>query len=264
MSLIVVLLVSLAVSSLLLPGTPPRRGGDGVPRSAPAPSDGNPTQLRRGTGQPEHSDGARFDWRQWTVRLGGFAALTCGLVVIPARPAAADNCSGLSDCSFGVKIALAVAAIALVALLIFLLPELLGAGAAAGAAAGEAVAAEAAAAAALAGAEAAVVAEAATAGAVTAEAAVAAGTVTAGGKLAAVLGALESAWAAAAPTNAIGALQAIATATASVGLEPGIVAGTTAGGTIVLNNVGGVTTYIFNTGQVLIMRGSDVLLNLVR
>ena len=126
MSLVAVLLVSLAVSSLLLPGIPPRRGSDGIPRPGPAPSDGSPSQLRRGTGQPEHPNRARFDWRQWTVRLGGFVALTCGLVLIPARPAAADNCSGLSDCSFGVKIALAIAAIALVALLIFLLPELLG------------------------------------------------------------------------------------------------------------------------------------------
>jgi hypothetical protein len=79
-----------------------------------------------------------------------------------------------------------------------------------------------------------------------------------------VIGAVQSAWTAAAPTNAIGALQAIGTGTASVGLEPGIAAGVTAGGTIVLQNVGGVTTYIFSSGQVLIMRGSEILLNLVR
>jgi len=43
-----------------------------------------------------------------------------------ASPAFADNCGSLSDCSFGIKIALVVAAIALVVLLVVLLPEIIG------------------------------------------------------------------------------------------------------------------------------------------
>ena len=88
-----------------------------------------------------------------------------------ARALLADNCSGLTDCSFGVKVALVAAAIALVLLAVVLLPELIAAAAAeeaAAAAAAEVAAAEAAEAAAAAAAEAAS-AEAAAAEAVAAE-----------------------------------------------------------------------------------------------
>ena len=82
--------------------------------------------------------------RQLLVLLSASPAL----VLLEARPAFADNCGGLADCSFGVKIALVAAGIALVLLAILLLPELI-AGAAveaeAEAAAAEAAAAEAAA-----------------------------------------------------------------------------------------------------------------------
>jgi cell division septation protein DedD len=92
--------------------------------------------------------------RSARARLVAVLAAAVWFVLGGAGPAYADNCSGLSDCSFGVKIALAVGAIVLVAIAIMLLPELLaGAGAEAAAteaaaeaaAAGEAVAGEAAA-----------------------------------------------------------------------------------------------------------------------
>jgi hypothetical protein len=40
-------------------------------------------------------------------------ALTGAFILAPATPAAADNCSGLSDCSWAIKVALALLAIAL-------------------------------------------------------------------------------------------------------------------------------------------------------
>jgi hypothetical protein len=98
--------------------------------------------------------------------------------------------------------------------------------------------------------------------AVSVESAVASGAVNAGGRLFHVLGAMESGFASAAPRTGAAALQVIVQATRSIGLDVGVGA-MAAGGTIVLQNVGGVTTYIFSTGQVLVMRGAQVLLNLV-
>jgi hypothetical protein len=88
-----------------------------------------------------------FSVREWVRRIGTAATLVVTWVVfVDVSPAFADNCGGLSDCSFGVKIALVVAAIAIVAIAIILLPEIVAASAAAEAAAAEAAAAEAAAA----------------------------------------------------------------------------------------------------------------------
>jgi uncharacterized iron-regulated membrane protein len=108
-------------------------------------------------------------------RVAAGAALVFGLVLGLASPAAADNCSGLTDCGAGVRIALALLAIVLVAAIIFFAWEFVVAAAAEEAAAAAAAMEEAAAAApevAAATAET-VTAEAATAEAATAEAATA-------------------------------------------------------------------------------------------
>jgi pyruvate/2-oxoglutarate dehydrogenase complex dihydrolipoamide acyltransferase (E2) component len=108
-------------------------------------------------------------------RVAAGAALVFGLVLGLASPAAADNCSGLTDCGAGVRIALALLAIVLVAAIIFFAWEFVVAAAAEEAAAAAVALEEAAAAAPEAAAATAetVTAEAATAEAATAEAATA-------------------------------------------------------------------------------------------
>lgn len=201
-------------------------------------------------------------------------AATLGVFLVASSSAQADDCSGLSDCSAEVKIALALLAIALLLALMFFAWQVVAAAAAraaasvaaraaAGAVARAIAAEEAAAAAAISGAEATAVAEAAAAGAVSTEAAVASGGVSAGGRLAPVLNAIETIFAASRPTSAAGALDVIGRGVASVGHETGYALGATAGGSIVIQNVGNVITYAFSNGQILIMRGGTVLLNLI-
>lgn len=98
--------------------------------------------------------------------------------------------------------------------------------------------------------------------AVTAEASAAAGVVNATGRLFPVLQGVQSGFAAMAPRTALQALSVVQRAVASVGLEVGI-ASTLPSGAIVLTNVGGVTTYLLANGQILIMRGSQVILHLI-
>lgn len=52
-------------------------------------------------------------------------ALAVPLSVVPASPVYADNCSGLSDCSFGIKVALALLAIVLAIALWYALAPLI-------------------------------------------------------------------------------------------------------------------------------------------
>lgn len=57
---------------------------------------------------------------------GAVALALAGLLtVVPTSPAYADNCSGLSDCSFGVKVALALLAIVLAIALWYALAPLI-------------------------------------------------------------------------------------------------------------------------------------------
>jgi len=59
------------------------------------------------------------------TRSAGFILIVgTAVAVIPAMPAHADNCSTLSDCSFGVKVALALLAIVLAIALWYLLAPL--------------------------------------------------------------------------------------------------------------------------------------------
>jgi hypothetical protein len=140
--LVTVIFVSLVVAALLLPGPPWRQAtpitSPGTPASPPtAPPPSGPGGLMRFIGSAP----------RFVTALGGITAVIA-ILAADAQPAYADNCSGLTDCSFGVKVALVVAAIAIVAIGVIVLPELLAAGAAgaAEAAAAEAAAAEAAAA----------------------------------------------------------------------------------------------------------------------
>jgi hypothetical protein len=185
------------------------------------------------------------------------------MLLLTAAPVHADNCSGLSDCSTTAKVGIAAAAaLALGLLLAFALPGLLAAGTT-GAAVSTLATEEIGAAAAISGADAAGLEAAATGGAVSVESVIAQGALRAGGRLAGVLSAIETAVGAAAPTTALEGLEAVGTATASVGLEPGVVMGTTAGGSLVIENVGGVVTYLFHNGQILVMRGAQILLHLI-
>jgi hypothetical protein len=202
-------------------------------------------------------------------------------VVLTSLPdvAYADNCSSLGDCwgyiaaAVLVTLVLGVGVFALVELMA--MGELVAAAAAEGIAAGAAesvgamaaevaavaVTEDMAAAAALGEIEAGVLAEAAAGGAVSAEGTITAGA--AGARLGPVLQAIQSAFGASTPTNAILGMNVITRAVATLGLSPGVAAGVTSAGTIVINNVGNVTTYLFNNGQILVMRGHQVLLNLL-
>jgi hypothetical protein len=73
---------------------------------------------------------------------------------------------------------------------------------------------------------------------------------------------LEKAFRAAGPQNAGEAFNVIKQATTEVGMDVGVGA-MAAGGSIVLQNVGGVATTITSTGQVIVQRGSEVILHLM-
>jgi hypothetical protein len=126
-SLVLTVLASLAVAALLLPGPPrPARGGprrlvDGGGPLEPASPASNPSSSPP-PGPPSGSGHRRAAL--------GVAAVVAALVLLDPVPALADNCGGLTDCSFGVKVALVAAAIALVVLVVVLAPEVI-AGAAA-------------------------------------------------------------------------------------------------------------------------------------
>ena len=88
------------------------------------------------------------------------------------------------------------------------------------------------------------------------------GLVKPGGKLAQVLGGMEQAFGTAAPTNAVEALNVVQQAVRGARLDTGV-ATVRAGGEIVLENVGGVSTTLGTNGSILVQRGADVLLHLV-
>jgi hypothetical protein len=88
------------------------------------------------------------------------------------------------------------------------------------------------------------------------------GVVNAGGRLAQVLGGIEQGYRSISPTNALQGLRVVSDAAARMGLETGI-GSSTIGGSIVLQNVGGIVTTISPNGTILVQRGSDVLLHLI-
>jgi hypothetical protein len=129
-SLVIAVLASLLLSVFLLPGPPPRRSAaervGGPPPAPPHPSP--PAPPVPPPPAPPAPGAPPPRWGRLRLPVAAATALVAGLAgaLIPATPAFADNCSGLSDCSFGVKVALVAGAIALVLLAVVLLPELLG------------------------------------------------------------------------------------------------------------------------------------------
>jgi len=81
------------------------------------------------------------------------------------------------------------------------------------------------------------------------------------GKLNPLLNAIEKAYRTAGPKNAAEALNVVRQATTAVGLDIGVGA-MGAGGSIVLTNVGGITTTITSAGEIVIQRGADLILRL--
>jgi hypothetical protein len=82
-----------------------------------------------------------------------------------------------------------------------------------------------------------------------------------GGRLGQVLGGIEQGFAANAPQSAMEALAVIQRATSALGLEVGV-ASLGVDGSIVLTNVGGITTLIGVNGSIIVQRGSQILLSL--
>ena len=82
-----------------------------------------------------------------------------------------------------------------------------------------------------------------------------------GGRLGQVLGGIEQGFAANAPQSAMEALAVIQRATSALGLEVGV-ASLGVDGSIVLTNVGGITTFIGVNGSIIVQRGSQILLSL--
>jgi hypothetical protein len=182
-----------------------------------------------------------------TIRFRKLGSLF--LVVGAVVPAHADNCGSLDDCYGTIAAAVAVAAalavlVALVGLEIAAaaLAEELAEAAAEGLAAGAADAAE-------------------TAGISLADA-VAQGLVQEGGKLYPLLDAIEQGFQAAGPSTAAQALEVLSQATSSLGLDLGY-ATMGESGAITLANVGGIVTEILSDGEIIISRGSDILLHLI-
>ncbi len=108
-----------------------------------------------------------------------------------------------------------------------------------------------------------IVGEAAARGPVSLADSIAVGEVAPEGRLAGVLGAIETGFETAQPRGGADGLDVVSNAAESVGLEPGVLAGMTPEGGFALRNVGNVTTYSLPDGQVLVMRGDTVLLNLI-
>lgn len=101
------------------------------------------------------------------------------------------------------------------------------------------------------------------AGGVTLANSISRGLVSEGGKLANVLGGIEAGVAEAAPTTADEALTVVANAARSAGLKPGTLS-PGANGSLVLRNVGDVTTTMSASGQITVQRGADVVLKTVQ
>jgi len=85
------------------------------------------------------------------------------------------------------------------------------------------------------------------------------GLVSAGGKLETVLRGVEAGFGADKPTTALKALETVAKAAAAAGLQPGTLSNGP-NGSFILQNVGGITTTILKTGEIIVTKGSDVLL----
>lgn len=95
----------------------------------------------------------------------------------------------------------------------------------------------------------------------TVEDAVSSGLVNHGGKLEEVLTAIQEQYVAKPPGSLAEGLGVISRATSSVGLEPGtVVSGTLTSDKMTLLNVGNITTTISSTGEIVVSRGSDILL----
>lgn len=90
------------------------------------------------------------------------------------------------------------------------------------------------------------------------------GLVKSGGKLAAVLGAIEQGAAGSKPGSANAAMEVVQKAVTSQGLEPGLAVKATGGSAITLQNVGNVTTQIFETGRIVVKQGEKVVLDLIQ
>jgi RHS repeat-associated protein len=90
------------------------------------------------------------------------------------------------------------------------------------------------------------------------------GLVRSGGKLAGVIGAIEQGAATAKPGSANAAMEVVQQAVTSQGLEPGLAVKATGGSAITLQNVGNVTTQIYDTGRIVVKQGETVVLDLIQ
>lgn len=144
-STLVVLLLSLATASLLMPAPPPTpttrpahptwpsptTPGASPPAMPPRHGPETPTGPT-GPAQTTMNKGPPRALRRWAYRATSAGTITGGLLAATAPPAAADNCSTLSDCSAGVKIALGLAALGLVLIGAALIADVLAGAAAEG------------------------------------------------------------------------------------------------------------------------------------
>jgi hypothetical protein len=92
---------------------------------------------------------------------------------------------------------------------------------------------------------------------------VAAGLVNADGKLAQVLSGIENSFATNTPSSNLDAVAIVQDVTQGLGLGAGV-GGLQSNGNIVFENVGGIVTTIFPNGEIVISRGSDILLHLIK
>jgi RHS repeat-associated protein len=90
------------------------------------------------------------------------------------------------------------------------------------------------------------------------------GLVRSGGKLAGVIGAIEQVAANAKPGSANAAMEVVQQAVTSQGLEPGLAIKATGGSAITLQNVGNVTTQIYDSGRIVVKQGEKIILDLIQ
>jgi hypothetical protein len=80
-----------------------------------------------------------------------------------------------------------------------------------------------------------------------------------GGTLGKIVNGIEAGFKSGAPKSAEQALELVAKSAEAAGKEPGTLVKATDGAKYVLQNVGDVKTFIYNTGEVIVKKGDDIL-----
>jgi RHS repeat-associated protein len=100
-------------------------------------------------------------------------------------------------------------------------------------------------------------------GSVTLETAIAKGSLREGGALSKIIGGIEAGFKSGAPKTADAALDLVAKSATAAGKEAGTLIKSTEGAKYVLQNVGDIKTFIYDTGKVIVKKGDELLVQYI-